>query len=112
MLGIKAVMESWFNERAIDYRRINDIPEDFGTAVNIQRMVFGNLDDESATGVVFSRNPQDGKKRLKGEYIIRSQGEDIVSGFKTPWAISNVDKGESSSTILSLEEKFPIAIKS
>ena len=111
MLGIKAVMESWFNERAIDYRRINDIPEGFGTAVNIQRMVFGNLDDESATGVVFSRNPQDGKKRLKGEYIIRSQGEDIVSGFKTPWAISNVDKGESSSTILSLEEKFPICYK-
>ena len=106
MLSIKAVMESWFNERAIDYRRINDVPDDFGTAVSIQRMVFGNLDNESATGVVFSRNPQDGKKRLKGEYIIRSQGEDIVSGFKTPWAISNIDKGESSSTILSLEEKF------
>ncbi|MAC08446.1 MAG: pyruvate, phosphate dikinase, partial [Rhodobiaceae bacterium] len=94
VLSIKAVMESWFNERAIDYRRINEIPDDFGTAVNIQRMVFGNLDDESATGVVFSRNPQDGKKRLKGEYIIRSQGEDIVSGFKTPWVISNVDKSE------------------
>ena len=107
VLSIKAVMESWFNERAIDYRRINEIPDDFGTAVNIQRMVFGNLDDESATGVVFSRNPQDGKKRLKGEYIIRSQGEDIVSGFKTPWVISNVDKSESPSTILSLEEKFP-----
>ena len=107
VLGIKAVMESWFNERAIDYRRINEIPDNFGTAVNIQRMVFGNLDDDSATGVVFSRNPKDGKKRLKGEYIIRSQGEDIVSGFKTPWAISNVDKSESTSTIISLEEKFP-----
>ena len=111
VLSIKAVMESWFNERAIDYRRINEIPDDFGTAVNIQRMVFGNLDDESATGVVFSRNPQDGKKRLKGEYIIRSQGEDIVSGFKTPWVISNVDKSESPSTILSLEEKFPDCYK-
>ena len=110
-LSIKAVMESWFNERAIDFRKINEISDDFGTAVSIQRMVFGNLDDKSATGVVFSRNPKDGKKRLKGEYIIRSQGEDIVSGFKTPWVISNVDKEESPSTIFSLEEKFPNCYK-
>ena len=106
-LSIKAVMNSWFNERAIDYRKINDIPERIGTAVNIQRMVFGNLDEKSSTGVIFSRNPENGKRKLKGEYIIRSQGEDIVSGFKTPWVVNTVDKVNSPSTLYSLEELFP-----
>ena len=69
-LAIKAVMKSWFNERAIDFRKINDIPENIGTAINIQRMVFGNLDEDSSTGVVFSRNPENGKRNIKGEYII------------------------------------------
>ena len=106
-LAIKAVMKSWFNERAIDFRKINDIPENIGTAINIQRMVFGNLDEDSSTGVVFSRNPENGKRNLKGEYIIRSQGEDIVSGFKTPWVISTSDKKNSPSTLYSLEELLP-----
>ena len=106
-LAIKAVMKSWFNERAIDFRKINNIPESIGTAINIQRMVFGNLDEESSTGVVFSRNPENGKRKLKGEYIIRSQGEDIVSGFKTPWVISTSDKKNSPSTLYSLEELLP-----
>ena len=106
-LAIKAVMKSWFNERAIDFRKINNIPESIGTAINIQRMVFGNLDEDSSTGVVFSRNPENGKRKLKGEYIIRSQGEDIVSGFKTPWVISTKDKKNSPSTLYSLEELLP-----
>ena len=106
-LAIKAVMNSWFNERAVDYRKINSIPEDIGTAVNIQKMVFGNFDENSATGVVFSRNPENGDRKLKGEYIIRSQGEDIVSGFKTPWVISTIDKKNSPSTLYSLEELLP-----
>ena len=106
-LAIKAVMNSWFNERAVDYRKINSIPEDIGTAVNIQKMVFGNFDENSATGVVFSRNPENGNRKLKGEYIIRSQGEDIVSGFKTPWVISTIDKKNSPSTLYSLEELLP-----
>ena len=110
-LAIKAVMKSWFNERAIDFRKINDIPENIGTAINIQRMVFGNLDEDSSTGVVFSRNPENGKRNLKGEYIIRSQGEDIVSGFKTPWAISTSDKKNSPSTLYSLEELLPNVYK-
>ena len=106
-LAIKAVMKSWFNESAIDFRKINNIPESIGTAINIQRMVFGNLDEDSSTGVVFSRNPENGKRKLKGEYIIRSQGEDIVSGFKTPWVISTSDKKNSPSTLYSLEELLP-----
>ena len=110
-LAIKAVMKSWFNERAIDFRKINDIPENIGTAINIQRMVFGNLDEDSSTGVVFSRNPENGKRNLKGEYIIRSQGEDIVSGFKTPWVISTSDKKNSPSTLYSLEELLPNVYK-
>ena len=110
-LAMRAVMKSWFNERAIDYRKINNITENIGTAINIQRMVFGNLDEDSSTGVVFSRNPENGKRRLKGEYIIRSQGEDIVSGFKTPWVISTSDKKNSPSTLYSLEELLPNVYK-
>ena len=110
-LAMRAVMKSWFNERAIDYRKINNIPEKIGTAINIQRMVFGNLDEDSSTGVVFSRNPENGKRKLKGEYIIRSQGEDIVSGFKTPWVISTSDKKNSPSTLYSLEELLPNVYK-
>ena len=110
-LAMRAVMKSWFNERAIDYRKINNIPENIGTAINIQRMVFGNLDEDSSTGVVFSRNPENGKRRLKGEYIIRSQGEDIVSGFKTPWVISTSDKKNSPSSLYSLEELLPNVYK-
>ncbi len=86
--SIIAVLNSWDNERAISYRNINDIPQDIGLAVTIQRMVFGNLNDQSASGVIFSRNPDTGENKIKGEYLIESQGEDVVSGFITPKNIS------------------------
>ena len=86
--SIIAVLNSWDNERAISYRNINDIPDNIGLAVTIQRMVFGNLNDKSASGVIFSRNPDTGEDKIKGEYLIESQGEDVVSGFITPKNIS------------------------
>ena len=89
--SIIAVLNSWDNERAISYRNINDIPDNIGLAVTIQRMVFGNLNDKSASGVVFSRNPDTGEDKIKGEYLIESQGEDVVSGFITPKNISEKD---------------------
>ena len=89
--SIIAVLNSWDNERAISYRNINDIPDNIGLAVTIQRMVFGNLNDKSASGVIFSRNPDTGENRIKGEYLIESQGEDVVSGFITPKNISEKD---------------------
>lgn len=82
--SITAVFESWNNPRAIEYRRIYNIPEDWGTAVNVQAMVFGNLGETSATGVVFTRNPATGEKEPYGEYLINAQGEDIVAGIRTP----------------------------
>ncbi|MEO0076956.1 MAG: pyruvate, phosphate dikinase [candidate division WOR-3 bacterium] len=85
--AIKAVFESWNNPRAIEYRRIYKIPEDLGTAVNVQAMVFGNLGESSATGVVFTRNPNTGEDEPYGEYLINAQGEDIVSGTRTPQPI-------------------------
>ena len=89
--SIIAVLNSWDNERAISYRNINDIPDNIGLAVTIQRMVFGNLNDKSASGVIFSRNPDTGEDKIKGEYLIESQGEDVVSGFITPKNISEKD---------------------
>jgi len=86
--SIIAVLNSWNNERAISYRNINDIPDNIGLAVTIQRMVFGNLNEKSASGVIFSRNPDTGEDKIKGEYLIESQGEDVVSGFITPKNIS------------------------
>jgi len=83
-MAIKAVFESWFNPRAITYRKINDIPENLGTAVNIQTMVFGNMGDRSATGVAFTRDPSTGEKVLYGEYLMNAQGEDVVAGIRTP----------------------------
>ncbi|MDD2495616.1 MAG: PEP/pyruvate-binding domain-containing protein, partial [Tissierellia bacterium] len=79
-LAIQAVFKSWNNERAITYRRINDIPSNWGTAVNIQEMVYGNLNDLSGTGVAFTRNPSTGEAKLYGEYLINAQGEDVVAG--------------------------------
>ena len=85
--AIIAVIKSWMSERAVIYRRLNNIPEDFGTAVNIQSMVFGNMGDNSATGVVFTRSPSTGEKKIFGEFLINAQGEDIVSGTRTPMPI-------------------------
>ena len=82
--SVKAVFKSWNNDRAITYRRLNDIPSDWGTAVNIQEMVYGNLNDSSGTGVAFTRDPSTGENKLYGEYLINAQGEDVVAGIRTP----------------------------
>jgi len=85
--SIKAVFRSWNNERAVSYRRIYQIPDDWGTAVTIQEMVFGNMGDDSGTGVAFTRNPSTGENKLFGEFLINAQGEDVVAGIRTPLAI-------------------------
>ncbi|MGL4740916.1 MAG: pyruvate, phosphate dikinase [Sarcina sp.] len=90
MEAIKAVFESWNNPRAIIYRRVNDIPKEWGTAVNIQEMVFGNMGEDSGTGVAFSRNPSNGNKEIYGEYLINAQGEDVVAGIRTPLKIEEL----------------------
>ena len=89
-LAIKAVFESWNNPRAMIYRKLNDIPHDLGTAVNVQSMVFGNMGDKSGTGVAFTRNPADGENNLFGEILINAQGEDVVAGIRTPNEISEL----------------------
>ncbi|MFR5833161.1 MAG: pyruvate, phosphate dikinase [Acutalibacteraceae bacterium] len=92
MGAVKAVFRSWDNPRAIYYRRMNDIPGDWGTAVNVQMMVFGNMGNTSGTGVAFSRNPATGEKGLFGEYLMNAQGEDVVAGVRTPQPISELQK--------------------
>src|SRR5580765_7068582 len=82
--AVGAVFGSWMNQRAITYRRLHAIPESWGTAVNVQAMVFGNMGDDCATGVAFTRNPSTGEKRLYGEYLVNAQGEDVVAGIRTP----------------------------
>ncbi len=88
--SVKAVFRSWDNPRAIVYRRMNDIPGDWGTAVNVQAMVFGNMGNDSGTGVAFTRNPATGEKKLYGEFLINAQGEDVVAGIRTPRPISDL----------------------
>ena len=100
--AIKAVFSSWLNTRAVNYRKINHIPDEWGTGATIQTMVFGNLNDKSGTGVAFTRNPSDGTKELFGEYLLNAQGEDVVAGIRTPQPISKSDI-----TNASLQEKFP-----
>lgn len=92
MEAVKAVFRSWDNERAIVYRRMNDIPGDWGTAVNVQAMVFGNMGDTSGTGVAFTRNPSTGEKGIYGEYLINAQGEDVVAGVRTPQPITRLEQ--------------------
>ncbi len=92
MEAVKAVFRSWDNERAIIYRRMNDIPGDWGTAVNVQAMVFGNMGDTSGTGVAFTRNPSTGERLIYGEYLINAQGEDVVAGIRTPMPISKLEE--------------------
>jgi pyruvate,orthophosphate dikinase len=91
-VAIKAVFNSWMGRRAIDYRRVNRIPDSLGTAVNVQAMVFGNMGEGSGTGVAFTRNPSTGKKELYGEYLLNAQGEDVVAGTRTPNPISELKK--------------------
>src|SRR3954464_15762016 len=95
--AIGAVFSSWMNARAVTYRRLHDIPESWGTAVNVQAMVFGNMGDTSATGVAFTRNPSTGESRLYGEFLINAQGEDVVAGIRTPQDITEDARKESGS---------------
>ena len=90
--AVLAVFRSWDNPRAIYYRRMNDIPSDWGTAVNVQSMVFGNMGEDSGTGVAFTRNPATGEKQLFGEYLMNAQGEDVVAGIRTPQSIAQLEK--------------------
>ena len=107
--AISAVFGSWMNNRAITYRKLHDIPESWGTAVNVQAMVFGNMGDDSATGVAFTRNPSTGEKKLYGEYLINAQGEDVVAGIRTPQEITEEARKEAGSDKPSLESAMPAA---
>ena len=109
--AIGAVFGSWMNQRAKTYRRLHDIPEDWGTAVNVQSMVFGNMGDTSATGVAFTRNPSTGEKALYGEYLVNAQGEDVVAGIRTPQQITKVSADEQGGGGPSLEEVMPGVFK-
>src|SRR5690348_8348806 len=107
--AIGAVFGSWMNQRANTYRRLHGIPESWGTAVNVQAMVFGNMGETSATGVAFTRNPSTGEKKLYGEFLINAQGEDVVSGIRTPQEISEAARKESGSDKPSMERALPDA---
>ncbi len=104
-MAIKAVFDSWNNPRAIKYREINKIPEDYGTAVNIVAMVFGNMGETSGTGVAFTRNPSTGENVFYGEYLKNAQGEDVVAGIRTPQPLTKAQK--TSEEQVALEEEFP-----
>ena len=105
--AIGAVFASWMNDRAKFYRRMHDIPESWGTAVNVQSMVFGNMGESSATGVAFTRNPSTGENRLYGEYLINAQGEDVVAGIRTPQSLTRAAREEMGDDAPSLEEAMP-----
>jgi pyruvate,orthophosphate dikinase len=107
--AIGAVFSSWMNARAVTYRRLHDIPESWGTAVNVQAMVFGNMGDTSATGVAFTRNPSTGESKLYGEFLINAQGEDVVAGIRTPQDITEDARQESGSDKPSMENAMPDA---
>ena len=105
--AVGAVFSSWMNQRAITYRKLNEIPESWGTAVNIQAMVFGNMGDDCCTGVAFTRNPSSGKNNYYGEYLINAQGEDVVAGIRTPQNLTIRERKEQGSDSLSMEEFIP-----
>ncbi len=107
--AIGAVFGSWMNQRAITYRRLHGLPESWGTAVNVQAMVFGNLGETSATGVAFTRNPSTGEKKLYGEFLINAQGEDVVAGIRTPQEITEAARQEAGSDKPSMETALPKA---
>lgn len=105
--AVKAVFGSWMNDRAKFYRKMHDIPEDWGTAVNIQSMVFGNMGDTSATGVAFTRNPSTGDNNLYGEFLLNAQGEDVVAGIRTPQTLTKKAREEMGERNPSMEEALP-----
>ena len=107
--AIGAVFASWMNARAITYRQLHDIPASWGTAVNVQAMVFGNLGDQSATGVAFTRNPSTGARELYGEFLVNAQGEDVVAGIRTPQSITEAARITAGSDRPSLEKLMPEA---
>jgi pyruvate,orthophosphate dikinase len=108
-LAVSAVFNSWGNPRAVKYREIYDIPHSWGTAVNVQSMVFGNMGDDCATGVCFTRDPSTGEAKFFGEYLINAQGEDVVAGIRTPQPINNFSKNDSNKQFKTLEEAMPAA---
>jgi len=105
--AVSAVFASWMNDRAKFYRRMHDIPESWGTAVNVQSMVFGNMGETSATGVAFTRNPSTGESKLYGEFLINAQGEDVVAGIRTPQSLTRAGREEMGETAPSMEEAMP-----
>ncbi|MBX9898902.1 MAG: pyruvate, phosphate dikinase [Qipengyuania sp.] len=107
--AIRAVFDSWDSERAKVYRRLNDIPRDLGTAVNVQAMVFGNMGETSATGVAFTRNPSTGEKAYYGEWLVNAQGEDVVAGIRTPQYLTRAAREQANAVPLSMEEAMPEA---
>ena len=109
--SIGGVFKSWNGKRAIAYRRIEKIPDDWGTAVNVQSMVFGNMGDTSATGVAFSRNPANGDNKFYGEWLINAQGEDVVAGIRTPNPLNEATKSEKNKNLSSLEKAMPEVYK-
>ena len=109
--SIGGVFKSWNGKRAIKYRQIEGIPDDWGTAVNVQSMVFGNMGETSATGVAFSRNPANGDNKFYGEWLINAQGEDVVAGIRTPNPLNNATKSPQNAHLASLEDAMPAVYK-
>lgn len=107
MGGVGAVFASWNGKRAVEYRRIEKIPDEWGTAVNVQAMVFGNMGDDSCTGVAFTRNPGNGDNHFYGEYLVNAQGEDVVAGIRTPSPINEFSKNDHSKNLVTLEKASP-----
>ncbi|MFQ5959081.1 MAG: pyruvate, phosphate dikinase, partial [Alphaproteobacteria bacterium] len=105
--AIGAVFGSWMNQRAVTYRRLHDIPESWGTAVNVQAMVFGNMGDDCATGVAFTRNPATGAREVYGEYLVNAQGEDVVAGIRTPHPLTIAAKNSGDASLVAMEEAMP-----
>jgi pyruvate,orthophosphate dikinase len=105
--AVGAVFGSWQSERAKVYRRLNNIPHDWGTAVNVQAMVFGNMGDTSATGVAFTRDPSTGERAYYGEYLINAQGEDVVAGIRTPQYLTLAARERAGARAASMEETMP-----
>ena len=109
--GIGAVFSSWNGKRAVEYRRIEKIPDEWGTAVNVQAMVFGNMGNDSCTGVAFTRNPGNGENKFYGEFLVNAQGEDVVAGIRTPAPVNEYSKNDQSKQFDSLEKLMPTLYK-